>query len=78
MEEIANQFQIEPGIMASKLDLKKHDVILITIDTDMWDVETAQAIFKNVSELFPDNMILLTLKGIEIDRLKTKEVGASW
>jgi hypothetical protein len=78
MEEIANQFQIEPGIMASKLDLKKNDVILITIDTDKWDVETAQAVFKSISGLFPDNMIVLTLKGIEIDRLKTKEVGASW
>jgi hypothetical protein len=74
MEEIANQFQIESGIIASKLDLKKNDVILITIDADRWDIEEGNNIFQIISKAFPDNQIVMTLKGIEIEKLKEKEI----
>jgi hypothetical protein len=60
MEEIANQFQIEPGIIASKLDLKKNDVILITIDADRWDIEEGYNMFQIISKAFPDNQIVMT------------------
>lgn len=59
-------FEIEPGIMTSKLNVKYGDTLIITIDTDIWDVETASEICKMVSKIFPNNNIVTTFKGIEI------------
>lgn len=69
-----NKFEIEPGIILSKLDLKEDDTILITIDTDKWGIEEGYNIFKIVSKTFPNNQIVMTLKGIEIEKLKEKEI----
>lgn len=68
------EFEIEPGIIASKLDLKEKDTILITIDTDKWTIEDGYSIFKMVSKTFPNNQIVATLKGIEIEKLKEREM----
>ena len=32
-----HEFEIEPGIILSKLDIKDGDTIVVTIDTDKWD-----------------------------------------
>ena len=34
-----HEFEITPGIIISKLDLKENDTILITIDLDKYDLE---------------------------------------
>lgn len=68
------EFEIEPGIILSKLDLKEKDTIIITIDTDKWGIEEGYNIFKIVSKTFPNNQIVMTLKGIEIEKLKEKEI----
>lgn len=71
---MTKEFEIEPGIIISKLDLKEKDTILITIDTDKWSIEEGYNIFKIVSKTFPNNQIVMTLKGIEIEKLKEKEI----
>jgi hypothetical protein len=69
-----NGFEIEPGIIISKLDLKENDVILITIDIDKYDLEEAYNIFEMIVKAFPDNKVVATFKGIEISKLKEKEI----
>lgn len=61
-----NKFKIEPGIIVSKLDLKEGDTILITIDMDIWDLDAASEMCRIVSEIFPNNNVITTFKGIEI------------
>ena len=60
------EFEIEPGIIISKLDLKDGDNIIITVDMDIWDVDVASEMCKIISEIFPNNNVLATFKGIEI------------
>lgn len=60
------EFKIEPGIIISKLDLKDGDNIIITVDMDIWDIDAASELCKIVSEIFPNNNIVTTFKGIEI------------
>ena len=67
-------FEINPDIIISKLDLKENDVILVTIDIDKYDTPEAYEIFKMIVKEFPDNKIVATFKGIEIEKLKEKEI----
>ncbi len=60
------KMEINPGIIISKLDLKENDTILVTIDMDIWDVDVASEMCKIVSEIFPNNKIATTFKGIDI------------
>lgn len=69
-----NGFEIEPGIIISKLNIKENDPILVTIDTDKWDLDDGYEIFKIMTESFPHNTIVTTFKGIEIEKLKEKEI----
>ncbi len=61
-----NNFEIEPGIIISKLDIKDGDTLIITVDADIWDIDAASEMCKVVSKMFPNNNIVTTLKGIEI------------
>ena len=61
-----NKFEINPGIIISKLDIKEGDTILVTIDMDIWDIDTASEMCKIVSKVFPNNNVVTTFKGIEI------------
>jgi hypothetical protein len=61
-----NEFEIEPGIIISKLDIKDGDTLIITVDIDIWDPNAASEICKIVSKIFPNNNIVTTFKGIEI------------
>lgn len=72
-----HEFEIEPGIVISKLDIKDGDTLIITIDTDMYDIDAASQMCKIVSDLFPNNNILTTFKGIEINKSKEKEVAGA-
>ena len=61
------EFEIEPGIIISKLDLKDDDNIIITVDMDIWDVNAASEMCKIVSKMFPYNNVMAIFKGIEIN-----------
>lgn len=61
------RYEIEPGIIASKLDLKDGDTIIITVDDDIYDFDTAYEEWKIVSKEFPNNKILVVRNGIEIN-----------
>jgi hypothetical protein len=65
---MAKEFEIEPGIVISKLDLKDGDNIIITIDMDIWDIDVAAQIHEMASKLFPNNNIVTTFKGIELKK----------
>jgi hypothetical protein len=60
------EFEIEPGIIISKLNIKDGDVITVTIDTDKWDFMQVTEILYAYKEIFPNNKIVGVLKGMEI------------
>ena len=61
-------FKIKPGIIASKLDIKDGDNILITVDLDRYDIEDAQNMLQIFSKNFPNNKVIITFKGIEVTK----------
>jgi len=61
-----NNFEIEPGIIISKLDLKDGDTIIVTIDTDKWDLKHAGEMLYAYKEIFPNNKVVGALKGMKI------------
>lgn len=64
------EFEIQPGIIASKLDLKENDVILMTVDLDKFDIEETYCMFQIIQKVFPDNKIVCTFKGISIEKMR--------
>ena len=63
------------GITISKLDFKNNDIILVTIDSEIWgDIKDVKIICKVMEDTFPNNKVLFTFKGIEINKLKEKEI----
>ena len=68
-----NKFEIEPGIIISKLDIKDGDVITVTIDTDKWDLMRATEMLYAYKEIFPNNKIVGELKGMEIKEVKNEK-----
>lgn len=71
------KFEIEPGIIISKLNIKDSDILVVTVDTDMWDVETAQHIANLLHIRFPNNDIICELKGFNISIKKNAGAGSS-
>lgn len=61
------KYEIAPGLIASKLDLKDGDTIIITIDEDIYDFESVYEVYKIVNREFPNNKVLVVRKGIEIN-----------
>ena len=66
MAEI-KEYEIEPGVIISKLDVKDGDTITVTIDTDKWDIIRATEMLYAYREIFPHNKIVGVLKGMEIN-----------
>lgn len=64
------EFEIQPGVIASKLDLKENDVILITVDLDKYDVDETYSMFQMICSEFPNNKVVCTFKGITIEKLR--------
>jgi hypothetical protein len=61
-----NKFEIEPGVIISKLDIKDCDTIIVTIDTDKWDLNHATEMLYAYKDIFPNNKVVGELKGMEI------------
>jgi hypothetical protein len=65
---MTKEFEIKPGVIISKLDIKDGDNIIVTIDPDIWDVDAASEICRIVSETFPNNNVMVTFKGVELKK----------
>ncbi len=63
-----HEFEIEPGVILSKLDIKDGDTIVVTIDTNKWDLIQATEMLYAYQEIFPNNKIVGALKGMEINK----------
>ena len=61
-----DKIEITPGVIASKLELKENDTVLVTIDPDIYDVNFACDYIKEFEKVFPTNNIICTFKGIDI------------
>lgn len=51
----------------STLKIDKGDTIILTFDTDIWDVNQIQKIMQYLSEQFYDNKVIAKLKGFDIE-----------
>lgn len=60
------EFEINPGIIISKINLKEDDTVLVTIDLDKYDLDEAYHIFKLMVNSFPNNKVITTFNGVEI------------
>ena len=60
------EFEIEPGIILSKLNIKDGNIITVTIDTDKWDLIRATEMLNVYKNIFPNNKVVGELKGMEI------------
>lgn len=70
---MTQKFEIEPGIIVSKLDVKDGDTLIITIDTDIWNVDTVEYMVDSLQKFFPNNNIIGILKGCDITIKKSIE-----
>jgi hypothetical protein len=59
-------FEIDPGVVIKKLDIKDGDTIITEIDIKEFSVNEAYDIFKSVANCFPDNKVVAAFKGIDI------------
>lgn len=59
-------FEVNDGVIISKLDIKDGDTIIVTIDTDKWDLNHATEMLYAYKEIFPNNKVIGELKGMEI------------
>ena len=69
-----DELEIINGIILSKFKVESDDVILMTVDIDKFTFDETEQMFKNLVKIFPDHTILTTYKGIEINKLREKEV----
>ena len=68
-----DKYEINPGILASKLELKEGDIILITVDTDICDIDDAYDTVKMIQKKFPNNEVVGFIKGIGVNKIEKQE-----
>lgn len=63
-----------------KIQLEENDVILMEIDTDEIDIETAHQQFVQIRDIFPNNNVIVYLKGTKLHFCKEKDIDyiGSW
>lgn len=64
--------ELDKGIIIEKLDIKNGDILVVTFDTDIWDIEQCQFLSNFLQKQFLNNKIVFKLKGVD---LKIKEKG---
>ena len=52
------------------LKINPDDTIIVTADTDIWDIDEISNIIKIFGETFPKNTIIAKLKGFDIEVVK--------
>ena len=50
----------------STLKIDKGDTIILTFDTELWDIDQIQKIMEYISNQFYDNKVIAKVNGIEI------------
>lgn len=56
-----------------KINLEKDDVILVEIDPEIMDLDTARIACLNLQKEFPENKMIVYLKGTTIHITKEKD-----
>ena len=67
MKNIKHGVEIDTGVIVSKLNVKDDDTIIITIDLDILDLDDGVAYLNLLKDIFPNNVILVSLKGMEFE-----------
>lgn len=75
LEDLKNEFEDKeigfgevPGIIISQLSLKDGDTIVVTMDTDIWDINAAINIRDVVIKNFPNQSVAVACKGLELSK----------
>lgn len=55
------------------LKINPNDTIIVTADTDIWDIDEISNIIKIFEKTFPKNTIIAKLKGFDIKVEKSEE-----
>lgn len=69
-----DELEVIDGIILSKFKVESDDVILMTVDRDTFALDEIEQMFQMLVRTFPEHTILITLKGIEINKLREKEI----
>ena len=65
--KMQKNFEIKPGLIIEKLNIKDGDTLIITVDTNIWDLDAASHMVNLFSEFFPRNNVICKLKGFDIE-----------
>lgn len=75
LEDLKNEFEYKkigfdevPGIALSILDLKDGDTIVVTMDTNIWDINAAINIRDVLVKNFPNQSVAVACKGLELSK----------
>ena len=49
-----------------ELTLKQNDTLVLEFDQDIWDLDEAGQILKEISKIYPKNKIMVSFKGMKI------------
>ncbi len=67
MKNIKHGVEIDTGVIVSKLNVKDDDTIIITIDLDIFDLNDGVVYLNMLKDIFPNNVILISFKGMEFE-----------
>ena len=67
MKNIEHGVEIDTGVIVSKLDIKDNDTIIATIDLDIFDLNDGVVYLNMLKDIFPNNVILISFKGMEFE-----------
>ena len=59
--------EIDTGVIISKLNVKDDDTIIVTIDLDIFDLNDGVVYLNMLKDIFPNNVILISFKGMEFE-----------
>ena len=61
-----NEIEITPGVVMGKLNLQKDDIIIVTVDTNIWKPEAVEGIYQHISLNFPNHRVMMVLNGVSL------------
>lgn len=67
MKNTEHGVEIDTGVIISKLNIKDNDTIIVTIDLDIFDLNDGVIYLNMLKDIFPNNTILISFKGMEFE-----------
>ena len=67
MKNIKHGIEIDTDVIVSKLNVKDDDTIVVTIDLDIFDLNDGVVYLNMLKDIFPNNVILISFKGMEFE-----------